>query len=370
MSKTYTPEFLAQNSGEDLIACATIFIILNTTFVGLRFYARFTKQTSLGLDDYVIAFAWVANIGLCVLAITMVPIAGVGRHAAYIHKAHPEKIMSWAKSIYALEWLYLPAVALPKVSILLMYLRIFPYGWVKVSTKILIFVVLANWFAYLIVSSLQCIPVEFQWDKSIEGGRCFDQVTFYKTVNIPTIVTDVIMLLLPIQPVLGLNASVTRKVALCFIFLAGSVGSVAACMRMAAFFHTNAFTDNTWASVELVGWSVAEPGMYLTAACLMCLRPLLIRLGRKLHLTRFMSKHSVSANSATNHMRTPPSARSKTTTTDVDLDMDMDDDDDDDTYALHERLGSADSRAEIGGGGVAPGTARTVEGKMVGEGRF
>jgi hypothetical protein len=48
---------------------------------------------------------------------------------------------------------------------------------------------------------------------------------------------------------------------------------MASIIRFTVFFKTDAFTDMTWESVPLVGWSVVEGGMYLIAACLPLLRP-------------------------------------------------------------------------------------------------
>ena len=50
---------------------------------------------------------------------------------------------------------------------------------------------------------------------------------------------------------------------------------LASIWRFAEFFSENAFNDGTWASVNLVIWCCAEPGVYLIAACLLALRPLL-----------------------------------------------------------------------------------------------
>lgn len=50
---------------------------------------------------------------------------------------------------------------------------------------------------------------------------------------------------------------------------------MASIWRFAEFFSENAFDDGTWASVNLVVWCCVEPGVYLIAACLLALRPLL-----------------------------------------------------------------------------------------------
>ena len=55
---------------------------------------------------------------------------------------------------------------------------------------------------------------------------------------------------------------------------------------MSIFFRRKAFQDNTWTSVDLISWTVVEPGCHLIVACLPALQPLFAkatttRLGEK-----------------------------------------------------------------------------------------
>jgi hypothetical protein len=68
-SPTPAPEYLAESLGSQLIATSSIFIVLSTLFVALRYYARYLTQTKFGLEDIITPFAWLAEIGLCITAI-------------------------------------------------------------------------------------------------------------------------------------------------------------------------------------------------------------------------------------------------------------------------------------------------------------
>ncbi|MCJ1378929.1 hypothetical protein MMC17_002028 [Xylographa soralifera] len=207
---------------------------------------------------------------------------------------HPDQLVSWEKSLYALEWLYLSSIALPKISIVALYLRIFTSRTARVTCYILIFIIVANWISFLFASTFQCSPIAYQWDKTIEGGTCFNIEAAFQASGAPNIATDAVILVLPIPTVWRLKASWVRKAGLMVVFLTGSIGTVASCMRMRSFFLTDAFVDNTCtvpptlhrnspltlagASVTLVGWSIAEAGLYLIAACLVALRPIFSQL--------------------------------------------------------------------------------------------
>ncbi|KAI4087714.1 MAG: hypothetical protein LQ344_006600 [Seirophora lacunosa] len=154
------------------------------------------------------------DIGLGIHGIVMVAVAGVGHHLEAVLMFHPHQVVAWAKSIYSLEMIYLPAVALPKISILSLYLRIFPNRVFRGMTMVIVAIVLLNWLAFALASTFQCSPVTYQWDKSIEGGRCFDVLLFYRMVNVPNVVTDIAMLILPMPMVWKLHTSRPRRIGL------------------------------------------------------------------------------------------------------------------------------------------------------------
>lgn len=66
---TPSPEYLAEDMGPALIGTASLFICFSTLFVVLRYYARYLTHTKFSVEDVIIPFAWLAEIGLCITAI-------------------------------------------------------------------------------------------------------------------------------------------------------------------------------------------------------------------------------------------------------------------------------------------------------------
>lgn len=128
----------------------------------------------------------------------------------------------WAKTLYALAQVYLAACALPKLSILVLYRRIFTDKPTRIATWVLIILVLANWVAVSIAAFLQCIPVAAMWDPSIKG-KCINLELLYRMTNLPILFTDLPMLILPFPSLWKLQASNARKWGLSFIFLCGGM---------------------------------------------------------------------------------------------------------------------------------------------------
>lgn len=110
-----------------------------------------------------------------------------------------------------------------KLSIFLLYLRVFAptrRGKTFVAVHLLIWFNLAFYLANFFLKIFQCVPRAKIWDKHIEG-HCIN-------INIPILVTaainvvsDLLMLTVPIVCVWRLQMSVRKKVGVSAIFAAG-----------------------------------------------------------------------------------------------------------------------------------------------------
>ncbi|KAF2007735.1 hypothetical protein P154DRAFT_452904, partial [Amniculicola lignicola CBS 123094] len=284
-----SPSYLADNIGASILATASVFILLSTVFVGLRYYARHLTQTPFALEDVIIPLAWLAEIGLCITGIVMVEKAGTGRHTEYVAMSDAAKIPEHYKGILILEILHLPAVGFPKLCMALLYLKIFTNKWARAGTWGVIFLIVGTWLSYTIATMFQCMPFSFNWDKTVPNGKCFDIYIFSQSSSVPNIITDIIVLILPIQTVIELKISTGRKIGLLLIFFTGSVGIVASIIRVVVFSSTDPIVDVTWTHVELVNWTIIEPGMYLLAACAMSYKPLFRMVAKALRLNSLMT---------------------------------------------------------------------------------
>ncbi|GAM88122.1 hypothetical protein ANO11243_061530 [Dothideomycetidae sp. 11243] len=201
-------------------------------------------------------------------------IAGLGHHTVVLEDTDPEKVAQWQKMLIVTPILYSAAICFAKLTILVFYARIFVTKFQRFATFAIMGFVIATAVADIIATGFQCVPLERFWNRKIPG-HCFNYNMFYRYGSLPNPISDILMLVLPLPVVWGLRSSVKVKVGLTFTFLTGSLGLVAATLRTYAFFRHNALNDATWGGAILYVWIVIEPGCYLIAACLICLRPLL-----------------------------------------------------------------------------------------------
>ncbi|KAJ5651543.1 uncharacterized protein N7484_005266 [Penicillium longicatenatum] len=264
--------------GQQLVGVSIAIAVVQIVVVGARFYTRYIQKVACGSDDYLIIPALIASLGQSALYIFLVQRGGVGYHLEYVERT-PQKLVILEKALYANEILDFPFTVAPaKISILLFYIRIFSFRNFRILAYIVGGIVTSHGVGVFFAAIFQCSPIAYTWDKTIVEGSCFDQEAFYRYVSPPNIITDVLILMMPLPYVWNLHTRVGQKVALTGVFLLGSLGTVASILRMTIFFQESAMTDPTWTSVKLGIWTILEGGIIIIAACLPSIWPLISKL--------------------------------------------------------------------------------------------
>lgn len=98
---------------------------------------------------------------------------------------------------FASQVLYPASLGVIKLSIILFFVRVLPpdHVWRKPLYGIAAWVV-ASESAFTVALFLQCRPLNFYWDKTVEG-TCFDQPKFYYVDAALNMATDLVILSLP-----------------------------------------------------------------------------------------------------------------------------------------------------------------------------
>lgn len=122
---------------------------------------------------------------------------------------------------YAVQLLYNPILALVKLSALVFLHRLFSQvRGVRPAVLALAGLTVLNMVAVAGAVVFQCVPVSANWRG---GGKCVDRRALYVSTAAFTILTDVLVLLLPGYILRNLNIPKKTKVALLFVFLLGGL---------------------------------------------------------------------------------------------------------------------------------------------------
>ena len=133
----------------------------------------------------------------------------------------PTEGMIWN---YAVQILYNPILALVKLSVLIFLYRLFAHKrGVKLYVVGLAGITTVQMVAVAGAIIFQCTPISFNWMPNLENGRCVDQSSLYVSTAAFTILTDVLVLVLPAYIFRDLNIPKKTKIALLAVFLLGGL---------------------------------------------------------------------------------------------------------------------------------------------------
>ncbi|KAJ5494855.1 hypothetical protein N7463_010942 [Penicillium fimorum] len=255
----------AQDSYQGSYRAGTIAMtVLGVLFVILRLLARWRKSLKPGWDDYMIMAALIPLLTLVGLMLALTNY-GMGLHSEILPM---KNIMMIAKLLMVFECIYVTTIAVTKVSILLMYCRIFPTKEIRTASMILGGISLAWAVAIIFVSIFQCTPIARAWDTRIPG-TCIDLKASFIGNAVPNVVTDILILSLPVRVVWGLHASLTHRLVI-----------FTSVYRFTTLFDFNP-ADIAWTLGKSCTWCVVECATGIISACMPTLRPLFLMVSSK-----------------------------------------------------------------------------------------
>jgi Fungal rhodopsin domain len=127
-----------------------------------------------------------------------------------------------SKLYYVAQIFYALIQNIAKFSILFLYLRIFPTPRFRQAVKLSMIVIVCHTIAFTLGVGMQCFPLDSLWDATIPA-KCIDIHIFAIWGAALSIFYDIVIMLLPISELKGLNLTLRKRVALCFMFALGSL---------------------------------------------------------------------------------------------------------------------------------------------------
>lgn len=147
---------------------------------------------------------------------------GVGLHQARVIAIDPVMIQTWAKFLLAIAFIYIFSVILPKLAVLSLYISIFNrHRASRITCYVTGFLMIGNCIGCAAAGFAVCTPLRKLWDPQVDG-HCVNINAWFRYSRIVNIVSDVIMLVLPIPHVIRLQSTMRLKIGLLITFLLGS----------------------------------------------------------------------------------------------------------------------------------------------------
>ncbi|KAH8657932.1 hypothetical protein BX600DRAFT_514469 [Xylariales sp. PMI_506] len=267
-----TPGLDHGNHGYIVIITAVVCLSLATVAVAMRLYTRRIVLNQVWIDDYLAVISWIFLTLLCVFGCIQTRF-GVGAHIWDVGLAGLENFnkFTWI-GLLIYNFSLLPM----RATFFFQYFRIVRTIPRQRIIYAVVGVLVSIWgLANLFLMVFTCVPIQANWDTSVVG-KCnplgaYDQGVMTSSLNI---LSDVVVLLLPIPVVLKLQMSKAQKYVLVGLFSLGFFTCAISSFRL-IFLRKPA--DMTWDSVGIICWSMTEVSAGTLCASIPTLRPLFIR---------------------------------------------------------------------------------------------
>ncbi|KAG0633165.1 hypothetical protein HOY80DRAFT_1141627 [Tuber brumale] len=234
LKKHTGPHTMLGGRGHSFFIANLVMTIFAIVIVSGRIYSRAFVAGGLGGDDYAMVGAAIVLMCSAGMMSYGVKQAGIGKHLLDLDR---DEILSLLKITYALPIVHTLGLFPIKMSLILFYRRLFGpnRSMQRVVKGFMIFETihtLASSIGFIFI----CTPVHSWWNIFRRAQDCptlRQTMAIYVGVRAVSVLTDILVVLLPMRLVWGLKVSVGQKIGLATIFGLGVLTCIAAILRLA-----------------------------------------------------------------------------------------------------------------------------------------
>ncbi|KAF9884169.1 hypothetical protein FE257_002227 [Aspergillus nanangensis] len=272
------------------IITQSVCLTISTCCVGIRMCTKLLITKSPGWEDWLIAYAVITFEA---------DKYGSGAHQWEVHAAD---LREFSKVANVSQIVYGPIIFITKLSILLLYIRLFAPS-IKSKTylfiQLLIWVNLLFYLSNTIVKIVQCTPRSKIWDKDTPG-HCVNINSLILGASIFNVVSDFLILLMPIACVWRLQMNSGKKIGTSAVFAAGAF-----LMRLVVSLQNKSLDDKTHEWFGEFLWTTAEITAGIVASCLPAFPTLFRRFFQKTKTVLSELSSGISRNSMVKGLNAP-----------------------------------------------------------------
>ncbi|EXF74152.1 hypothetical protein CFIO01_08783 [Colletotrichum fioriniae PJ7] len=291
-----SPEELQEDKSPLVLGVISMCLFISTGILILRLWTRFHIVKRIGIDDWAAAFSLISVLGVGLSQAVMTRY-GLGKHQQTVS---PDEMIGFMKCFWVSVLFYSLGHLSFKMAFLLQYYRVLVTHYMK-KYYIAAMIFVGAWgLSVVIISFIWCIPLEGFWDRSVPA-KCLPQQVLFYLFGACSIVTDILIFLLPLPALIQLKLPRTQKLYLLGIF---SLGFLIVGISVLRLQFLKIDPDFTYWNVEPAMWSLGELSAAMVCLCLPPLKALAARMG--LLVTRTGTSRTVPS-TVDQHTRGPAS---------------------------------------------------------------
>ncbi|KAJ4989116.1 integral membrane protein [Stagonosporopsis vannaccii] len=259
-----------QRRGEAVITWVGIVGMgIATILLLIRAYTKVVLVKKMASDDWCLLVAWIFSMPVQSLIVYRAPAGLIGIHA---WELTGHQLNTIARITLTTTVLYSPALAFAKLSFLCLYLNINPATGFRTGVYFTMFVVIGSCVGIVVSLLAACKPFAKNVDVMVKEGQCLNKAALYIATAALNIITDLMVIVLPIPMVLGLQMSRSRKVMLVLLFSVGFITCITSAVRVALLPPMLTTKDSSWDTVYPSLWILIEASMIIITGTLPTMR--------------------------------------------------------------------------------------------------
>ncbi|CVL06014.1 related to integral membrane protein PTH11 [Fusarium mangiferae] len=216
-----------------------------------------------------LVIAWIFSIAVQAVSLSSFILGVTGVHAWELPL---EKFNEGNQLTFISPILYAVCTACSKMALALFYRRLSPQRWWKWSVYSVFFLVAGYNPAILLVVLFGCTPFKKSWDLTIHEGSCVHRGAVYICTAGLGILSDLILLIMPLPMIPQLQMPPRQKAGLVVLFVIGSATLVTSVVRLVLLVPIVNANDYTWVLSSAVVWIFVEANLLIICASLTTLR--------------------------------------------------------------------------------------------------
>jgi len=271
--------------GKSLLVAESVTQLVCFISVGLRIWARERMRKQYRLDDYLIFVATFIAVGITICHFVSVAIGGLGLPANQVSMDSVELSL---KLIIPAEIFWSVSNTLVKLSFLAFFQSIFSLDTYRKRFLVVGAICVGLGVASVIQTLAICVPIQYNWDKTIPNGHCGEQFISITAIAVLNFLTDVCIFALPVPIIWSLQLPTNKRRTLILTFCLGIFITCITVLRVAFSIQLVADQSNAtyWVGILAI-FLQFEPVLSIIAACI----PVWLPLTRKRVRDRFTAQY-------------------------------------------------------------------------------
>ncbi|KAL5041752.1 hypothetical protein BDW71DRAFT_211857 [Aspergillus fruticulosus] len=249
------------------------FVSVATLAVALRLFTRLRLVCAPWWDDWFLVFALLTDYAFFGVLIAEDD-NGMGKPKASLTPAQ-------YRNQLVLLWISVPlynlSLNLTKVSMVLMYMRLFPSRNYQIILKILLGLVVGTGLYMVFGTLFICVPVHTFWDRVNMAENCVSQAVVWYLTAALQIAGDLTLVILPMPKLVTLHIPTKQKACLIMVFALGLFVVATSAARFGALVTLVQSDDLLQLNGLVATWSFVEANVAIVCASLTTFRQLIIR---------------------------------------------------------------------------------------------